>query len=278
MFPAQHWSLHSLLWTPGQRCREDQQQPGWNKKIKYSFLESILFVWWPNLTIYLFVEVFNFYTILLTISIAQLTHDKVHNGLINFHFLFSSNDNILDAGGFVPENLGWIFPRDSVHFHVTGGPLLISVPTTSSGHQVKAVEKTRHNLRSVMYKMNIDSMGTCLLLKVLYLHIILLTVSIAELAHCKVHNCLVHLHSLWSSQQHGDCQEPGEARKEAECGDHGSTWHGVPASSRNSGSDRSDVLYGGTITSHIQIASSLTRQTTFCRNYVALIKAGIVAT
>ena len=51
----------------------------------------------------------------------------------------------------------------------------------------------------------------------------------------------------------------------------------LPASSRNSGSDRSDVLYG-TITSHFPLASSLSRQTTFCRNYVALIKAGIVAT
>jgi len=50
-------------------------------------------------------EVFNFNTVLLTVSIAELTHYKVHNGLINLHFLFSSNDDILDAGGFVPENL-----------------------------------------------------------------------------------------------------------------------------------------------------------------------------
>jgi len=90
---------------------------------------------------------------------------------------------------------------------VTSGPLLISVPTTSSGHQVKAVEKTRHNL----------------FLEVLNLYVVLLTVSIAELAHCKVHNCLVHLHSLWSSQQHGDCQEAGEGCEEAEHGDHGNT-------------------------------------------------------
>ena len=84
---------------------------------------------------------------------------------------------------------------------MTGCPLIVRPLTSSIGCYIKTVQKTSNNLKQgkqqvKIIKVYIIAKYKYLFLKVIYCHIILLTLSITELCEDKVDNILVNLHSF----------------------------------------------------------------------------------
>ena len=115
-------------------------------------------------------EVLHFNIILLTFSIAELSHSEVHNALVHLCILWSSDWCGLSipplTRGLVPEDLGRVLPWHGVDLHVARGDLIIGFSTSSSRDEVKTVAETRNNLPIQINKIiatKYDMFKTCFL-------------------------------------------------------------------------------------------------------------------